>query len=147
MNNFDFRFWDKKEQKMIYSEEVSSIGVEDSYINYYGMEQVSDTEWEQAQFICTDFELMQYTGLLDKNDNKSCKVYEHDLLTDGTGNIYKVEWSCKKAGWCAIEQSILKKYNLVKLLLDYAIVIGNKFAKPELIKEQMMEEFEKGKAY
>ena len=79
---------------------------------------------------------MQYTGLKDKNDDASCDVYEHDILTNGTGNFYKVEWDYRDTGWCGIQINNTKKHRLINLLLRDSIVVGNIYENKDLLKQQ-----------
>lgn len=80
-----------------------------------------------------DISFMQYTGLKDNNDECSCDVYEHDILTNGTGNFYKVEWDYRDTGWCGIQINNTKKHRLINLLLRDSIVVGNIYENKDLM--------------
>ena len=62
-----FRAWDKKEKKMLYN------------IEYHNGEFFSTFEETQKPAHCL-IEVMQYTGLKDKNEKK---IYEGDILENG----------------------------------------------------------------
>ena len=65
---------------------------------------------------------MQYTGFKDKNDI-SAEVYEHDVLHDGKGSYYKVEWDYRDTGWVGININDYDKKSLVKLLIEHSMEI------------------------
>lgn len=82
-----------------------------------------------------EFELMQSTGLVDKNGKE---IYEGDILTDGSIK-YLVRFEEEKA--CFIMKPILcgktlfKKYEeLSKRYMHYYEIIGNIYENPELLK-------------
>jgi len=112
MRVIKFRAWDE-----IDSEFVNTIGMDISLLS-----------------LNTKYKFTQYTGLKDNNDNGSCDVYEHDILTNGTGNFYKVEWDYRDTGWCGIQINNTKKHRLVNLLLRDSIVVGNIYENKDLLK-------------
>ena len=78
--------------------------------------------------------IMQYTGLKDKNEASQREVYEHDILYDGKGKYYKVEWDYRNTGWRGINTYNNNKKNLVELLLAGSIVVGNIYENQELLR-------------
>jgi uncharacterized phage protein (TIGR01671 family) len=126
-----FRAWDKLYSKMHNGEDV--------YLALHGGRVIQDsyftTESQCASVGFEDFivdrqdqfELMQFTGLLDKSGKE---IYEGDLLKAAkTGKIYPVEWDGRDAHFHAQEgQFILMSYNW-----QYAEVIGNIYENPELL--------------
>lgn len=75
----------------------------------------------------------QYTGLHDKNDAGNTDVYEHDILYNGEGQYYKVEWDYRDTGWCGINTYNNNKKNLTELLMKYSIVVGNIYENKDLL--------------
>ena len=65
----------------------------------------------------------------------STDVYEGDILYDSAGRYYKVEWDYRDTGWVGIDLYNNNKKKLVELLLNYAIVVGNIWENPELLKD------------
>jgi len=117
-----FRAWDKKRGVMIGSD----------YKNNYNTN--NNEEWySDNDCICLEaieeaaknenLELMQFTGLKDRNEKD---IYEGDILEQKTPffhKVFQVKWSNKKCGF-----TIKPKY------LDEISVIGNIFENPELLK-------------
>lgn len=109
MREIKFRAWHKEESYMTNSLEL--IDFADGYIIAYGN--------------LDKFELMQYTGIKDKNNKE---IYEGDIvkaLIDGEYYNQEVDW---------IEDMELIGWNL-KVDREYE-VIGNIYENPELLKEQ-----------
>lgn len=74
-------------------------------------------------------ELMQVTGLLDKNGKE---IYEGDIVRDGS-EIFAVQWVADTGAW-----GILDSDESMAWLGDYNIsceIIGNIYENPELLKE------------
>ena len=66
--------------------------------------------------------IKQYTGFKDKNDI-SKEIYEGDVLYDGKGSYYKVEWDYRDTGWVGININDYDKKSLVKLLIEHSMEI------------------------
>jgi uncharacterized phage protein (TIGR01671 family) len=105
MREIKFRAWDKKTKSMI--SEVFEVG--------FGNRHNPET-WLVGDDRQTDsFELMQYTGINDKNGKK---IYEEDIVLTGRGKIciVKFERGAFFAG-------------------DWFEVLGNTFENPELLEK------------
>ena len=116
-----FRAWDKDNKKML---QVKSIHFSDSgdciVIN-------------PLEFISLEFlELMQYTGLKDKND---VEIYEGDIVKSRNGtcgriNIHIIEWNNFYTGFNPLRQD---ESNFNR---ESSEVIGNIYENQELLKEE-----------
>lgn len=96
MRSIRFRAWDNHEKKIIYFP-LSDVG------NFVG------------------YEVMQYTGLKDKNGKE---IYEGDIIDDqGNALRYAVSWDDAGAGWKYIREAYMANCE----------VIGNVHQNPELI--------------
>ena len=138
MRPIKFRAWEKNLRAMI---SVDSINFEAGLIN---MELV----WRTFE----EIELMQYTGLKDKNGTE---IFEGDIIEyEGKTNDHGIPWGWEfttsgkgvvkydLAGYLVFDLHTdnLVKENLNEFLIQYeeidVIVIGNIYENPELLKEQ-----------
>ena len=142
-----FRMWDKKSKKM---RKVESIGFgklnhyENPVVNGVGYDCINDKEIMVHRDF-PHFELMQYTGLKDKNDNK---IYEGDIIRQVKvrtkeehidKNNYKVVF---KYGSFWLERPdgntvYIKDFPTIDEFVGFECfeVIGNVYENPELLKE------------
>lgn len=138
MREIGYRAWLKKDKKMV---EVKSIHFGTKKIMYG----YSESSHCYGNVTCKfdDCELMQFTGLTDKNGTK---IFEGDIVKDGFGRIMKVDF---------IERWVKYQFTLVKAtgerwtnnfiradLTDWFIggcteelpeIIGNIYDNPELL--------------
>jgi uncharacterized phage protein (TIGR01671 family) len=149
MNNLEFRIWDKSIKSMIYTEDDRN-----SYrISLNGCVS-SEGVW------CTqEVEVMQFTGLLDKNGRK---IFEGDIVKllceklceDEYGRLYNIyvdigdireitmEKSCFITRWIFINEfndKIIMRHPLPWMLNDERTeyeIIGNIFENYDILKEQ-----------
>lgn len=141
MRSIKFRVWDKKEKRMY---GVCSLFFDFEKIIYavdgYSEENLKDGSWRAKQI--NDFELMQYTGLKDKN---GVGVFEGDIVAIGEPKVKK-KANCEvvfKNGCFGIMAVWIdeKKYNKFVALNTYCNdifkncieIIGNIYEDPELI--------------
>ena len=120
MRQFEVRAWDKKNNCMC---EVTAIDFED--------ESVCVDTWFCCWLIKDDHELMQWTGLLDKN---GVKIFEGDIVV--INDIEDLPYTIRYIGG-AYEMQSIKRVNVKFLLLSYTTsnikIIGNIFENPELL--------------
>jgi hypothetical protein len=135
MREIKFRAWDTKLKKMIFTGfhligEVMAFDL----IEQYCLENKADANSSIERW--NDIEVMQYTGLKDKNGKE---IYEGDILSygqysDNSGPcLHIVRWDTGDAGFVTHEIAFQKQdfpldtYN--------AEVIGNIYENPKLLKE------------
>jgi uncharacterized phage protein (TIGR01671 family) len=123
-----FRVWDKKHNRFIEGGEVS-------YKLYPGEERivvyVNEQYFDSGEHRQNDFELMQSTGLFDKN---AVEIFEGDLL-NFFGQHSPVVFA-DGAFWIEeVKTSSLAEVGgeLLRDIADRCEVIGNIFENPELI--------------
>ena len=108
MRTIKFRAWNEEQKYMAY-QGTPDLETLQSFIFHFG-----------------DKELMQFTGLHDKNGKK---IYEGDIVTDGVGK-YKIIYDLKLAGYqpyCIFRDDPE----------NYCEVIGNVFENPELLENNL----------
>jgi hypothetical protein len=82
MREIKFRAWDKEEERIRDWKNLLAIG--------YGPNKIMDSEIDDSIFNDDQFQLMQFTGLYDKNGLTD--IYEGDILDENglvRGNIYE----------------------------------------------------------
>lgn len=123
MRTIKFRAWDiDREQMMSYVEQPffqrdGSV----SHVHGYYNESVPP-----KTLFSKEFELMQFTGLLDKNGNE---IYEGDILKTESG-VCEVKWYEKGACFRWMFQGNSES----PLNYDDREIIGNIYQNPELLK-------------
>lgn len=139
-----FRAWDDYSESMIFTD--GSCGtdstdfvwqVEIDSIRCYKIDLITENysgECNQSFEVNTSdiLPVMQYTGLKDAiNKNE---VYEHDIINLLGIGFLKVEWDYSDTGWRCIDKHY-KKRNLVHVLLNGGIRVGNIYENPELLEK------------
>ena len=82
MREIKFRAWDKEEERIRDWKNLLAIG--------YGPNKIMDSEIDDSIFNDDQFQLMQFTGLYDKNGLTD--IYEGDILDENgliRGNVYE----------------------------------------------------------
>jgi len=146
MREIKFRAWDKKRRKMIYlSPEVDPkncgklvyCDMKDLAIGLDGYLYLLDEcgNWECPESLGEEYEIMQYTGLKDKNGKE---IYEGDIIqqrSEWDGITIKGKVVFRK-GMFVLRDS--REYYTERhyLLNKTAEVIGNIYENPELLKKE-----------
>ncbi len=129
MNKNKYRAWNKNSKQMIVHEQefiplkVTSIGVlRLCPLNVNNRWELLPEDW---------FDLMQYTGLKDKND---VEIYEGDIkdLTGTREHLIVVVWNPETCAFCAKSKDGELSSHLYGG--DMSEVIGNIYENPELLK-------------
>jgi uncharacterized phage protein (TIGR01671 family) len=138
MRVIKFRAWDKKMQKMriVNSVAFHFDGGSPKVVNLWGRDIIEDKDiilHREAK----DVELMQFTGLLDKNGTE---IYEGDIVQFAEKYFYLVKYEDAKFVGYHANNDWDKWGDLYKLgepgFNKYTyVVIGNIYENPELLKE------------
>lgn len=154
MREIKFRAWDKKTKKMravnsiVFHYEEECFDFDNSrlpkVVNLWGKDIIEDKAIVLHREI-KDVELMQYTGLKDKNGKE---IYENDLIMqyDYKGDRWEIRQiiysdHSLNLGWCMKGIKKINKYNIGELCTvgigprdtERCEVIGNIFDNPELL--------------
>ena len=133
MREIKFRAWDKENEEMY---DVAMIDVETGEVAY-----TDHPTGYNADALLEQVELMQYTGLKDKNGKE---IFEGDILRDTDSEIYYVDFirgcfylrtnykSFPHLGWA--EWLPMCEIDRLANPVDFEI-IGNIYDNPELLKE------------
>jgi len=128
MRKIKFRAWDKRNNTMC---EVIELIHNGKYVKVHNKKLGVDKRGLIDTIFAKDFELMQFTGLLDKNKKE---IFEGDVVTwDEFTKNFPVIWNETEANF-----EIKKTNSTQKLNSNEAKnikVIGNIYENPELIKK------------
>lgn len=145
MREIKFRAWDKKTKKMravnsiVFHYEEECFDFDNSrlpkVVNLWGKDIIEDKAIVLHREI-KDVELMQYTGLKDKNGKE---IYEGDVVkkVDTNGLGWHRERNCKvsfdKEGYWLLTTEYGDGYWIGEVDIEQLEVIGNIFDNPELL--------------
>ena len=126
----EFRAWDKDNKRMA---------------NVFEINFLNSTVYLQGEYrvIFDQVELMQYTGLKDKNGKK---IFEGDVISHANGEIYKVNnrSGCFMADNVRNGKSLRHDEEDVRVwhtLMEsqmLIVILGNVYENPELLKEKVL---------
>lgn len=123
MREIKFRAWDKNTDTLV---NVKTLDIDNNGVGCV-------VDFDGINLDRSECELMQYTGLKDKN---GVEIYEGDVvkITDCKyGNKFRGEISFKNGSY-VVESNIATHYRFI----DYHIeVIGNIYENPELLETNM----------
>ena len=92
--------------------------------------------YSQNFFMRSDLELMQFTGLLDKNGKE---IYEGDIVKDSEEKLLTIEWDAHHVAFVASDRWMewLRGYGNSGNPYEarQCEIIGNIYENPELIKD------------
>ena len=129
MREIKFRAWHKEKKEMIDNARPDFFCKQLHYLcgNSAGGQDVLGVSTE-------DIELMQYTGLKDKNEKE---IYEGDILSDGNNDKpYKVIF--ENGSFRAEFEGDFEEYSfdLIDVVAQGCEIVGNIYENPELLGEQ-----------
>lgn len=123
MNNLKFRVWDKNLQIL---GTVSNIDFEHEEVTFY----IDDEEELDTCQLLKDVEIMQSTGLKDKNGKE---IYEGDIVRNThTGSVGRVHWCVHNTGFFYYVEKDKKDYTVFRAKYNLE-VIGNIYENRELL--------------
>ena len=145
MSKIKFRVWDKEFKKMVLPLMAMGSQVETIAVDLRGQvlllqeDRVNDSA-KIRQFLDSEIEVMQYTGVHDKTGKE---IYEGDIIKHKTV-FMAVEYLPKAASYVVSYHNIWKKLAHVPSLFykkltwgaERGEVIGNIYENPELLTEQ-----------
>ena len=141
MRMIDFRAWDKKKSEILDVMDIDFSG------NKVGVCNVPKRLFKDGRLHTihsierdwSEVELMQYTGLKDKN---GVEIYEGDILKDEqTERLWKISFRNHAHGlyfesyYPTFDNAFTRDFNSNKWAGNYWEVIGNIYENPELLEE------------
>lgn len=140
MREIKFRAWNKKTKEMfdVHEIKVDRLSRNLTWVRGYGESDYEGTEvYGGGNMLYANkprYELMQFTGLKDKN---GVEIYEGDICKSKVGYVGKIVFSETSAEFSLGVKRELNKYILENHTLLYAYreleVIGNVHDNPELL--------------
>jgi uncharacterized phage protein (TIGR01671 family) len=137
MREIKFRAWDKDKQIMHYDFQFVKSGEGIGQFILYISDKEDNVVKKQNPYPVDRFEIIQYTGLKDKNGKE---IYECDILKYDFGNGFRIMVvECNDyAGYSLyfVNYTGDRTYAKNMELVNKSSVIGNKFENPELVEKQ-----------
>ena len=129
MREIKFRAWLKEKKEIVDVEEIDFMN---KVINYIDNDYENNRQEIRGAYF-EDIELMQYTGLKDKNNKE---IYEGDVLSNGNDEKpYKVIF--ENGSFRAEFEGDFEEYSfyLIDIVAQHCEIVGNIYQNPELLGE------------
>lgn len=132
LENLKFRAWDKKYKEMI---RVVCINFDEEFIR--GLSEVESNLDIESSYNFEDIELLQSTGLFDKNGTE---IYEGDILHHKVQGVGVVFYPFRDTMASFGIRNVNTRFgrNLQDTAKAGYEIIGNKFENPELLREDWL---------
>ncbi|AXO94305.1 hypothetical protein MCCC1A01412_27005 [Bacillus anthracis] len=131
MQTVEFRAWEKEEKKMYHNVGlVGTLIILEHEQSGYDFCELDLTLYDQLD---DKYDLMQYTGLKDKNGKK---IFGGDILKDLDELPFYVEYSEKLGAFCFVDKFDSygeTKYTTKDLHWEDLELVGNIYENPELL--------------
>lgn len=125
MNNLKFRVWDKANKEML------KIDVIDFFLKGIRVLEHKDNSFFMK---FSDVEIMQSTGLFDKN---GVEIFEGDIVRNThTGSVGRVHWCVHNTGFFYYVEKDKKDYTVFRAKYNLE-VIGNIYENKEKIQNEI----------
>lgn len=135
MREIKFRAWDKEEKQM--GNVLGFYLQENGWVDIEVLEERDDSDMKDKEYDDVEWrarlkyvDLMQYTGLKDKNGKK---IYEGDILQIGSELVETVTW-VDETTWNADKCPVNGWVNHESIYKQKPEIIGNIYSNPELLK-------------
>jgi uncharacterized phage protein (TIGR01671 family) len=138
MREIKFRVWDKDRKTLIRDQDIDQIMFKRGIVNWYGDDGIQhpngEVEHIQTQETSENIEVMQYTGLKDKN---GVAIYEGDVVLDVQDvvveNIGGYDRTEPEGIFMEVKIPDFFIHVWYEVEVETLEVIGNIYANPELI--------------
>jgi uncharacterized phage protein (TIGR01671 family) len=133
MREIKFRAWDKANKRFGYLDHPFDNNWYEQPTIYGTCFAVFTNSWKDKK--ADNFEIMQYTGLKDKNGKD---IYEGDIvkLADTNPVLFKVEIVLARYGYKTVFKHLDDNTIAESYFLDKCEVIGNIYENPELLEDK-----------
>ena len=128
MRDIKIRAWDKIQKEMVFD----GIDYEIKMLNLPPLDEARDS---QIGFMEEDvgriFELMQFTGLTDRNNDE---IYEGDIINTPSDKLLVVKWCNKYASFCLDKKGWIHNHWFGEAVEpENCEIVGNIYENPDII--------------
>ena len=128
MREIKFRAWHKEKKEIVNVEEIDFMN---KVINYIDNDYLNNRQ-EIIGAYFEDIELMQYTGLKEKNNKE---IYEGDIVKF-LNDIFEVIWRDEKAKFMLKNKEYKEFLNFLYENNTEMEIVGNIYENPELMEDE-----------
>ncbi|MGH1260651.1 MULTISPECIES: YopX family protein [Bacillus] len=128
MKEVEFRAWDLKDKRMYHN--VGIVGTLIILEHEQSGYEFCELELKSYDHIDNNYELMQYTGLKDKNGKK---IFGGDIV-EYDGWFYIIKWDEEEAGFYMHDKNNYEDDHLRMIDISVGEVMGNIYENQNLIK-------------